>query len=115
MSAEAPAVPGAIHVRPDGVRLTVRLTPRAARDALGRFERLSDGSEVMLAHVRALPSEGEANAALTALVAKAVGLAKSKVEVVSGRTSRVKILALDGPADEIAAALHACAAAANRP
>lgn len=102
----------AIVARAGEVRLRVRLTPKASRDGLGRLERLADDSEVMIAHVRAAPSEGEANAALVALVAKAAGLPKSKVEVVSGHTSRIKVLALSGAAEAIVAALEHCAAAA---
>jgi uncharacterized protein YggU (UPF0235/DUF167 family) len=111
MAAVAPA--SAIVPRADGVRLRVRLTPRAARDALGRLERLADGNEVMIAHVRALPADGEANAALVALVAKALGVARTKVDVVSGHTSRVKILHVEGDGADLAAALDRSAAAAK--
>ena len=106
MIARPDGADGAISARPDGVRLRVRLTPKASRDALGAIERLGDGGEAMIAHVRALPSEGEANAALTALVAKAVGVARTRVEVVSGRTSRLKTLHIDGDAATVVAALE---------
>ncbi|MCE1235469.1 MAG: DUF167 family protein [Hyphomicrobiales bacterium] len=110
MAAAAPSP--AISRGPDGLRLRVRLTPRARRDALGAFETLADGNQVMLAHVRALPADGRANAALVVLVAESLGLAKTKVEVVSGQTSRVKMLRLDGDADRLAAALEDLAARA---
>jgi uncharacterized protein (TIGR00251 family) len=100
----------AVRRSADGVDLRVRLTPKASRDALGRFERLGDGHEVMLAHVRALPADGAANAALTQLVAKAVGVAKTKVEVVAGHTSRVKTVRIQGDATAIADALQRSAA-----
>ncbi len=103
----------AIRPEADGLRLRVRLTPKASRDALGRLERLGDGNEVMLAHVRALPADGEANAALEAMVAKAVGVAKTKVEVVAGRTSRVKTLRIRGDAAAIGDALERSAATAK--
>ena len=106
MSGRADGPDGAITIRPDGVRLRVRLTPKASRDALGAVERLGDGGEAMIAHVRALPSDGEANAALTALVAKAVGVARTRVEVVSGRTSRLKTLHIDGDAAILVATLE---------
>ena len=51
-----------------GVLITVRLTPRANRDAIDGVETLSDGRRVVKLRVRALPSEGEANAALIAPV-----------------------------------------------
>ena len=52
----------------------VRLTPKGGRDAIDGIERLADGSVVLKARVRAAPSEGEANAALMRLIAKAVGV-----------------------------------------
>ena len=45
------------------------------------------------------PGEGEANAALIKLIAKALGVAKSAVTVVSGETARLKTLEIEG-ADE---------------
>lgn len=109
--AAAPAP--AIAPRDDGVRLRVRLTPRAGRDALGRLERLADGNEVMVVHVRALPAEGAANAALVALIAKALGVARTKVDVVSGHTSRVKMLHVEGDGAALAAALERSTTAAK--
>ncbi len=110
--ATAPAA--AIEARAGGVRLRVRLTPRASRDALGALERLADGNEVMIAHVRALPADGAANAALTRLVAECLGVARSKVDVVSGHTSRVKVLHVEGDGAALAAALAVLAARPSR-
>ena len=58
------------RIEPGGVLLAVRLTPRAARDAVDGTGALSDGRPVALVRVRALPSEGAANAALVAVIAK---------------------------------------------
>lgn len=102
----------AIVPRDDGVRIRIRLTPRAARDALGRRERLADGNEVVIAHVRALPADGEANAALVALLAKTLGVARTKVDVVSGHTARVKILHVEGDGATLAATLDRLTTAA---
>lgn len=90
-----------------GVDLRVRLTPKASRDRLGGREVLADGNEVVIAHVRALPADGAANAALEAMVAKAAGVAKSRVAVVAGKTSRVKTLRLEGNSGTILATLEA--------
>lgn len=95
----------AIVASRDGVRLRVRLTPRSGRDRIGAFERLADGNEVLVVHVRALPAEGAANAALVALLAAEVGVPKSKLAVVAGHASRVKTVAIPGAAGEIAAIL----------
>jgi len=46
--------------------------------------------------VRALPQRGDANRALCALLAKALGLSKSDVSVASGHKSRHKTVQLAG-------------------
>lgn len=103
----------ALRPAADGVRLRVRLTPKASRDAIGAFERLADGSEVLIVHVRALPADGAANAALVKVVADGLGVAKSKVEVAAGHTSRVKVLRIDAAAGEVAERLAGLAAKAK--
>lgn len=80
----------------DGLRLAVRLTPRGGRDALDGVETLADGKTVLKIRVRAAPTEGEANAALIALLAKLTGLPKSRVALVSGASSRIKTVTLSG-------------------
>jgi uncharacterized protein YggU (UPF0235/DUF167 family) len=71
--------------------LSVRLTPRAAR------ERLAAGpDDGFVAHVTAPPVEGAANEALCRLVAKAAGVAPSRVSVVRGQRGRRKLVRVDG-------------------
>jgi uncharacterized protein len=71
--------------------LSVRLTPRAAR------ERLVPGPDGgFVAHVTAPPVEGAANDALCRLVAKAAGVAPSRVSVVRGHRGRQKVVRVDG-------------------
>ena len=109
-----PAGPSdALRVEADGLRLRIRLTPKASRDAVGRLERLADGTEVLIVHVRAAPSEGAANAALARLVADVLGVAKSRVELVAGHTARVKTLKIDGDGSALATRLGTLAAAAK--
>ncbi|MGB8276857.1 MAG: DUF167 family protein [Methylovirgula sp.] len=84
--------------RRDGLALTVRLTPKSARDALEGIEQLADGRAVLKARVRAVPEAGAANAALIRLLAKALGLPASAVSLESGATGRVKTLLLKGDA-----------------
>jgi hypothetical protein len=80
----------------DGLLLTVRLTPKGGRDAIDGIETLSDGRAVLKARVRALPEDGEANAALVKLIAKTAGVSVSRVTVQSGHTARLKVLKLEG-------------------
>ncbi len=73
------------------VRLPVRLTPRASRDAIAGFE-----GETLRVRVTAPPVEGRANRALERLLAKRLGLPRGAVRVVVGQTSRSKVVAVDG-------------------
>ncbi len=72
-------------------RVAVRLVPRASRDEIVGFE-----GETLRVRVTAPPVAGRANAALTRLVAKRLGVARGAVRVVAGQGSRQKVLAVDG-------------------
>ena len=83
------------------VRLAVRLTPRGGRDRIEGWTTDDAGRRVLKARVAAPPVEGRANAALIALIAKALGRPRSAVRIASGDTARIKQLEIDGlePAD----------------
>lgn len=67
-------------------RLQVKVTPRAARNALaGR-----DAEGWLLVRVTAPPAEGEANAAVTRLLADVLGLPSRSLVLVGGAGSRRK-------------------------
>jgi uncharacterized protein len=89
-----------------GVTVTVRLTPKGGRDAIDGVETLADGRAVLTVRVRAAPMDGEANAALGRLLAKALGVPPSHVEIASGATSRVKRVKIVGDAPALGAALE---------
>jgi len=72
-------------------RFSVRLTPRADRDAI---EGVEDG--VLRARVSSPPVDGAANAALVRLVASELDVPKGSVRIVSGASSRSKVVAVDG-------------------
>ncbi len=74
----------------------MRLTPRGGRDAIEGFGEDEIGRPVLKARVAAPPVEGQANAALVKLVAKALGLPRSAVRIASGETGRLKVLEIDG-------------------
>lgn len=93
-----------------GVTLTVRLTPKGGRDAIDGIETLSDGRAVLKVRVQAAPSEGEANAALIKLIAKAVGVPPRDVSLVAGATARIKRLVISGDGPTLVAALEKMAA-----
>jgi uncharacterized protein YggU (UPF0235/DUF167 family) len=69
----------------------VRVIPRARRDEIGD-ER--GGRQII--RVAAPPVDGAANAALCRLVARRLGLPARRVSVVRGRSSRDKLLRVEG-------------------
>jgi uncharacterized protein (TIGR00251 family) len=81
---------------PTGLRLTIRLTPRGGRDALGGVRADGAGSNHLLARVSSPPVDGAANRALIKLLAKTLGIAKTDVTLVSGETTRIKTLEING-------------------
>ena len=72
------------------MRLMIRATPNAARDAIDGPGTDAAGRAFLKVRVRAVPEDGKANAAVEKLLAKALGLPKSAVKVVTGATSRLK-------------------------
>ncbi len=91
---------------PGGLAVVVRLTPRGGRDAIDGIEQRSDGQCVLKARVRAAATEGEANAALIALLARAAGVPPRSVAMVSGATARIKRLTIAGHGPTLVAALE---------
>jgi len=91
--------------------ITVRLTPKGGRDAIEGYETLADGRSVLKVRVRAAPSDGEANAALGRVLARALGVPPSRVDIVGGATSRIKRVEVSGDAATLSAALEKIARA----
>jgi hypothetical protein len=73
----------------------IRLQPRARRD-----EVVGERAGAIVVRVTAPPVDGRANAALCALVARAAGVSRSRVNLVRGQTSRDKLVRVDGVAEE---------------
>jgi len=80
-----------------GVALRVRLTPKAAADAVTGVGASADGP-ALLVRVRAVPERGAANAALEKLIAGWLGVPRSSVAVAAGAKSRVKTVRIAGNA-----------------
>jgi uncharacterized protein len=95
------------RTEPAAIVLTVRLTPRAARDSIDGVGALSDGRAVVLARVRAVPDKGEANRALVELLAKALRVPKSAVEVIAGATARLKQVRIAGKLQALSGVIEA--------
>ncbi len=74
-----------------GVSIDLLVSPRASRARLGPVH----GDRVKLA-VTAPPVDGAANKAVVEAIAKALGVAKSAVEVTAGHSSRRKTVRVTG-------------------
>lgn len=74
-----------------GILIDVRVIPRAGRSGIAGSR---DGA--LLVRLNAPPVEGAANEELVEVVAKALGVAKRAVALVSGQRSRQKRLRVSG-------------------
>jgi len=79
-----------------GVRLALRLTPRASRTGVDGITQDAEGRPLLKLRLAAPPVNGAANAALIALLAKTLSLRKADIAIRSGETSRTKVLHLTG-------------------
>jgi uncharacterized protein YggU (UPF0235/DUF167 family) len=90
----------------DRLQFHVRLTPKGGRDVIEGWALDASGKAHLKARVRAVPEDGKANAALLALLAKELDIAKSMLALVSGETSRLKTVAVAGDTARLAARLE---------
>ncbi len=86
------------------IRIAVRVRPGASRTKVGGA--YGDPPQLAVA-VNSPPVDGAANEAVVKAVATALGLRPARVSVVSGHTSRSKVLALDVE-DDAEPAVNAC-------
>src|ERR1700758_3393381 len=98
---------------PAGVSVSLRVTPRGGRAAVDGIEALADGRRVVKVRVHAIAEGGEANRAVTELLAKSLGVSKGSVRLLSGATSRIKQVAVDGDPRKLGEALRALTLAAK--
>ena len=89
-----------ITERGTSVRFSVRAQPRASRSEIVGLH--GDALKVRLA---APPADGAANEALIEVLADALGIARGAVRIVSGATSRGKVVEVDGVSVENVARL----------
>ncbi len=90
----------------DGVRMVLRVQPRARRNQVDGLAAMPDGGVALKVAVTAPPEDGKANAAVIALLAKAWGLPKSAFAVVAGAADRRKIIHLRGDPARLMQALE---------
>jgi len=85
---EFPSADAVRALADDQGRLALRVTPGARVEAL----EIADG--VLLVKVRAKAKDGEASAAVLALLAEALGMATSRLRMLRGATGRDKLVQL---------------------
>jgi uncharacterized protein len=71
--------------------IQVRLTPKSSRNEVSGRE-----GEIYRIKVTAPPVDGKANEALVAFLAKKLGVAKGKIRIISGASSRLKRVRIEG-------------------
>lgn len=91
---EASPSPFRPHAR--GVTAEIRLTPKARREGIGGIMPGEDNTVLLKVSVAAPPEDGKANKALLALLAKAWKLPKTALSLLSGETSRHKVILAEG-------------------
>ena len=79
--------------------LTVRVSPNASDTRLAGFGEDSTGQTYLKVRVSVVPEKGKANKAVLALLAKALGMAKSRLFVVSGGSDRNKVIRIAAAGD----------------
>ncbi|MGH1356186.1 MAG: DUF167 domain-containing protein [Thalassovita sp.] len=73
------------HLAAPGTEIAVRVTPKASRNKIV----VQDGA--IRVYVTTVPENGKATAAVQKLLAKSMGLAKSRLTLIRGQTSRDKV------------------------
>ena len=75
--------------------IKVRVQPKSSRNQVDGFQ---DGA--LRVRVTAAPTEGQANAAVIAILAKTLGVSKSRLEIIRGYSSRDKVVSVDTLTDQ---------------
>jgi uncharacterized protein YggU (UPF0235/DUF167 family) len=96
------------------VLLRIRLTPKASADRIKGVVATPDGPALGIS-VRALPSEGAANKAMIATVAKWLRCPKSTISLAAGAKGRTKTLQLEPLPATLEALQQKCPARPARP
>ena len=78
------------HLATPGTEIAVRVTPKASRSEVKATD------EGLRAYVTVVPEGGKANKEVQKLLAKAIGVAKTRLVLVRGETSRDKVFRVEG-------------------
>lgn len=82
---------------PDGVRVRIKVSPKAAQNRVGGIALAAEAKEAALkVGVTAAPEGGKANAQVIKLLAREWQLSRSRLHVTAGAASRGKTLLIEG-------------------
>ena len=96
---------GPITPTRDGLRVAIRLSPRAKSDRLLGIIATAEGGRTVKASVTAPAQDGRANEALLQLLARAWRLPRRDLSIVVGAASRCKIVRVAGEPRQLIARL----------
>jgi uncharacterized protein (TIGR00251 family) len=85
-----------VHAVAGGVRFSVRVQPRASRSEICGVH-----GEALKIRLGAPPADGAANEALVVLLAHELAVPKRAIRIVSGASSRSKLVQVDGIATDL--------------
>lgn len=80
--------PDLTHLAQPGAEIALRVTPKASSS------RITSDATGLRVYVTTVPENGKANAAVQKLLAKALGVPKSRLTLIRGQTSRDKVFRL---------------------
>ncbi|MFA9231092.1 MAG: DUF167 domain-containing protein [Microgenomates group bacterium] len=76
------------HLAVEGAEFVCRVTPRA------RLADIRREDDIIHVAVNSVPEDGQANAAVMVALARALGVAKTRLQLIRGHTSREKVFRL---------------------
>jgi len=100
-------MPSVYEPIPGGLRLRLRVQPKSRREGPQGVVALPEGGLALKFGVGAAPEDGKANAAIIALLARRLKVAKAAISVAAGAKDRRKLVDIQGPSETLAAALDA--------
>lgn len=77
------------------------MTPRSAKPGIGGWRTGADQRDELEVRVAEAPADGAANQTLVTMLARALGISRAEVKIVSGAASRHKRIALPFDIDEV--------------
>lgn len=85
--------------------LAIKVTPRSAKPGIGEWRCDANGRQELEIRVAEAPADGAANDAVIKLLARALGISRSEVSIIKGRTGRHKQVSIPYRLEEVRARL----------